>query len=71
MNPRIERIDAEIEKHKTKIRSLQRRVKQLERKRTELENLEIQGRVDMINATPDELAAIMHSLTEKGGTSHE
>ncbi len=71
MNPRIERIDAEIEKHKTKIRSLQRRVKQLERKRTELMNLKIQGRVDMIDATPDELAAIMRSLTEKGGVSHE
>lgn len=67
MNPQIERIDAEIDKHKTKITQLQGRIKRLETRRTELQNTEILGRVEVITATPEDLAAIMRSLTNKGG----
>ena len=67
MNPQIERINAEIEKHKTKILQLQERIKRLEARRTELQNTEILGRVEVITATPEDLAAIMRSLTNKGG----
>ncbi len=67
MNPQIERINTEIEKHKTKIAQLQARIKRLEARRTELLNTEILGRVEVITATPEDLAAIMHSLTNKGG----
>ena len=67
MNPQIERINVEIEKHKNKITQLQERIKRLEARRTELQNTEILGRVDVITATPEDLAAIMRSLTNKGG----
>lgn len=67
MNPQIERINAEIEKHKTKILQLQERIRRLEARRTELQNTEILGRIEVITATPEDLAAIMRSLTNKGG----
>ncbi|MPN26935.1 hypothetical protein SDC9_174361 [bioreactor metagenome] len=67
MNPQIERIKAEIEKHKNKITQLQERIKRLEARRTELQNTEILGRIEVITATPEDLAAIMRSLTIKGG----
>ena len=67
MNPQIERINAEIEKHKNKITQLQGRIKRLEARRTELQNTEILRRIEVITATPEELAAIMRSLTNKGG----
>lgn len=67
MNPQIERINAEIEKHKNKITQLQERIKRLEARRTELQNTEILGRIEVITATPEDLAAIMRSLTTKGG----
>ena len=67
MNPQIERINVEIDKHKKKITQLQERVRRLETRRTELENTEILGRVEIITATPEDLAAIMRSLTNKGG----
>lgn len=67
MNPQIERINAEIKKHKNKITQLQERIKRLEARRTELQNTEILGRVEVITATPEDLAAIMRSLTNKGG----
>ena len=67
MNPQIERIDAEIEKHKTKITQLQERIRRLEARHTELKNTEILGRIEIISATPEDLAAIMRSLTKKGG----
>lgn len=67
MNPQIEQINTEIEKHKAKITQLQERIKRLEARRTELQNTEILGRVEVITATPEDLAAIMRSLTNKGG----
>ncbi len=67
MNSEIERINAEIEKYKTKITQFQERIRRLEARRTELQNTEILGRVEVITATPEDLAAIMRSLTNKGG----
>ena len=67
MNPQIERINTEIDKHKMKIAQLQERIKRLEAQRTEFQNTEILGRVEVITATPEDLAAIMRSLTNKGG----
>ena len=69
MNPQIERINTEIEKHKNKITQLQGRIRRLETRRTELKNTEILGRVEIINATPEDLAAIMRSLINKRGKS--
>lgn len=67
MNPQIERINAEIDKHKNKITQLQVRIRRLEARRKELQNTEILGRVEVITATPEDLAAIMRSLTNEGG----
>ena len=67
MNPEIERINAEIEKYKTKITQFQERIRRLEARHTELQNTETLGHVEVITATPEDLAAIMRSLTNKGG----
>ncbi len=71
MNPKIEKINMEIEKSNSKITELQARVKELERQRTELENTDIIGLVRAVNATPEELAALLKSLKGKGAVSHE
>ena len=63
----MDKIEKQIEKHKTKITQLQGRIRRLEARRTELQNTEILGRVEIITATPEDLAAIMRSLTNKGG----
>ena len=62
MNPKIEKINMEIEKSNNKITELQARVKELERQRTELENTDIIGLVRAVNATPEELAALLAFL---------
>lgn len=66
MNPKIDRINAEIEKQQAKIAEGQNRVRELERQRTELENADIIGLVRAIDATPEELAALLRSLKSKG-----
>lgn len=66
MNPKIEKINMEIEKVNNKTMELQARVKELERQRTELENADIIGLVRAIDATPEELAALLRSLKNKG-----
>lgn len=66
MNPKIDRINAEIEKQQAKIVEGQNRVRELERQRTELENADIIGLVRAIDATPEELAALLRTLKSKG-----
>lgn len=66
MNPKIDRINAEIEKQQAKIVEGQNRVRELERQRTELENADIIGLVRAIDATPKELAALLRTLKSKG-----
>jgi septal ring factor EnvC (AmiA/AmiB activator) len=71
MNPKIEKINAEIEKQQTRITNAQTRIKELERQRTELENTDIIGLVRAVNATPEELAALLKTMKGKGAQSHE
>jgi septal ring factor EnvC (AmiA/AmiB activator) len=71
MNPKIEKINAEIEKQQTRIVTAQTRIKELERQRTELENTDIIGIVRAVNATPEELAALLKTINGKGEHSHE
>lgn len=68
INPRIEKIDKELERNRTRIAELQTRNKDLERQRTELENAEIiaivRG-VQGVKGAPEDLSALLESL--RGG----
>ena len=59
MNPRIEKITAEIEKVKAKLTSYQARLRDLERQKTEFENADILAMVRGIDVSPDEFAAFV------------
>ena len=59
MNPRIEKITAEIEKVKVKLSSYQTRLRDLERQKTELENADILSMVRGMDVMPDEFAAFV------------
>ena len=66
---KLEKIDAEIEKMKTRISAYQARLKELERKKTEQENPEIVGLVRGVDMTPQELAEFIRSRkAENKGT---
>lgn len=66
---KLEKIDAEIEKMKTRISAYQARLKELERKKTEQENTEIVGLVRGVDMTPQELAEFIRSRkAENEGT---
>lgn len=62
MNPKIKKIDKEYAKNAVKITELQARQAELEKQRTELENLDIIGLVRSVGLTPDQLAALIHSV---------
>ena len=68
MNPRIERISAEIEKLREKITSGQSRLRELERLKTELENNDIIAAVRGVDIAPDELAAFVRMFKEQHGS---
>ena len=72
---KLEKIDTEIEKVKTKISAYQARLKELERKKAEQENTEIVGLVRGVDMTPQELAEFIrsHKAENKGmeETVHE
>jgi septal ring factor EnvC (AmiA/AmiB activator) len=67
MNPKITKINTEIDKTKAKIAELQARVRELERQRTEAENTEIVELVRGVDATPQELAAFIRTFREQSG----
>ena len=59
MNAKIERVNKDIEKTKSKIGELQVRLRELEKQKTELENLEIIGAVRGMDISLDERAAML------------
>ena len=67
MNPRIERISAEIEKLREKVTSGQARLRELERQKTELENADIISAVRGVDIAPDELAAFVRMFKSQQG----
>jgi len=67
MNPKIVKIDAEIDKIKAKISELQARLRELARQKTELENTEIVELVRDVDVTPQELAAFIRAFREQKG----
>jgi hypothetical protein len=68
MNPKYAKVNAEIDKVKTKITELQARLRDLERQKTEIENTEIVELVRSVDATPQELAAIIRTCREQSRT---
>lgn len=67
MNPKIERITAEIEKLRVKQISIQTRLRDLERQKTELENADIVAAVRGVDIAPDDFAAFVRMFKEKLG----
>lgn len=65
MNPRIQKVAAEIERVKEKLAAQQQRLRELEQQKTELENTEIVGVVRGLDVTPEELASLLRTL--RGG----
>ena len=68
MNPKIEKLEKEIEKTKTKIAEMQAKLHKLEEQKTELENTEIVELVRGVEASPAELAAFIKAFRDKSGT---
>ncbi|NLA41842.1 MAG: DUF4315 family protein [Smithella sp.] len=68
MNPKIAKINTEIDKTKAKIAEFQARLRELDRQKTEIENTEIVELVRGVDATPQELAAFIRAFREQGGT---
>ena len=66
MNPKIERVNKDIEKTKVKLSEQQARLRELEKQRTELENMEI---VDVVRGMDISLADLAAMLKQGGTTS--
>ena len=69
MNPKISKIETELEKARKKISELQDHVRELEQQKTELENTDIVGLVRDAGMRPQELAALIQAYYEKAGSS--
>jgi peptidoglycan hydrolase CwlO-like protein len=69
MNPRIQKLSAEIGKITSRIAHLQTRLKELEQQRGELENTEIIEMVRSVTATPEELAAFIRAFRANAGAT--
>lgn len=66
MNPKIERVNKDIEKTRGKITELQNSLREMERRKTELENMEI---VDVVRGMDISLADLAALLKSGGVTS--
>ena len=69
MNPKISKIDAELDKTKKKISELQDHVRELEQQKTELENTNIVGLVRSAGMTPQELSALIQACRKNSGAN--
>lgn len=64
MNPKIIKIETELEKTKEKISELQDHARELEQQKIELENTGIVGLVRDAGMNPQELAALIQAFHE-------
>jgi predicted nucleic acid-binding Zn-ribbon protein len=65
LNAKIERVNKEIDKTKSKISDQQARLRDLEKQKTELENLEIVEAVRGMNISFADLAALLQSAKQQ------
>lgn len=61
MNPKIEKLEKEIEKTKAKITEQQAKLRRLEEQKTELENTDYVAVARSFNLTPQQLADFLKS----------
>ena len=61
MNPKIERLEKEIDKTKNKIAEMQARLRDLEKQKTELENTDYVAIARSFHLTPQQLAEFLKS----------
>ena len=61
MNPKIEKLEKEIDKTKTKITELQAKLRDLEKQKTELENTDYVAIARSFHLTPQQLAEFLKS----------
>lgn len=61
MNPKIEKLEKEIDKTKTKIAEMQARLRDLEKQKTELENTDYVAIARSFHLTPQQLAEFLKS----------
>lgn len=82
MASKLDRIEKDIQKTKSKIAEYQKQLRELEAQKTEQENLQIIQQVRALNVTPEQLAAFLRNsamqtpatapfLDEKEETDHE
>ena len=82
MASKLDRIEKDIQKTKSKIAEYQKQLRELEAQKTEQENLQIIQLVRALNVTPEQLAAFLRNsamqtpatapfLDEKEETDHE
>ena len=61
MNPKIEKLEKEIDKTKNKIAEMQARLRDLEKQKTELENTDYVAIARSFHLTPQQLAEFLKS----------
>ena len=61
MNPKIEKLEKEIDKTKTKIAEMQAKLRDLEKQKTELENTDYVAIARRFHLTPQQLAECVKS----------
>ena len=72
MASKLDRIEKDIQKTKSKIAEFQKQLRELETQKTEQENLQIIQQVRALNLTPGQLAAFLKSgAAQAPALSHE
>ena len=74
MNPKLDKMDAEITRLKDKISTYTIRLRDLEHQKTEIENADIIAIVRGVDVPPDELLAFIKAFKERSDgrtTDHE
>lgn len=66
MNPKIEKVTAEIEKTRARLIAAQERLAELEKQKTELENDEIVTQYRSVDVPPSEITAFIRAFKERG-----
>ncbi len=66
MNPKIQKLNQEINRITARISQLQERLQAIRQTRDELENTEIIEMVRSVTATPEQLAAFVETFRKQG-----
>ena len=70
MNPKLQKMIADIERTKEKIAELQALLPELERKKIDFENMEFVKLVRSLDVAPDDLTAFIEAYKKEGIPKH-